>query len=142
MKALNFTKTNGEIADVESLLKNLQVLLKGIKNGEYNISIEPVRRQRTLSQNRLLWLWLNFIAEQTGNGAEELKQFFQYNFLQSTTEINGHDVTIIRGTSTLKKDEMKKFLDDICLWCAEELGMQLPQPEELIMLGYEHTNLA
>lgn len=137
MKAVEFIKKDGKIVNPEEVSKSLSVILNLLKNGEYRVVFEPIKHQRSLPQNRLLWLWLTFIEEQTGQDKEDLKDFFASLFLTKEIEMNGRIERIVLGTSRLKKDEMTEFLDKMSLWCAENLGITLPSPEDLRLLGYE-----
>lgn len=137
MKEVEFIKKDGKIVNPEEVSKSLSVILNLLKNGEYRVVFEPIKHQRSLPQNRLLWLWLTFIEEQTGQDKEDLKDFFASLFLTKEIEMNGRIERIVLGTSRLKKDEMTEFLDKMSLWCAENLGITLPSPEDLRLLGYE-----
>lgn len=137
MKEIALFKRDGKVENMDVVMRSFGVLLNLLKNGEYRIAIEAVRHQRSLPQNRLLWLWLTFIEEQTGQDKEDLKDFFASMFLAREIEINGKTERIVVGTSRLKKDEMTEFLEKISLWCAENLGITLPSPDDLRMMGYE-----
>lgn len=137
MKGLEFVKKDGQIVNPEEVSKSLSVVLNMIKNGEYRIVVESVKRQRSLPQNRLLWMWLTILEEQTGQDKESLKDYFATIFLQDEIDINGRIRTVVRGTSKLSKEEMTIFLDKISIWCSENLGITLPSPEDLWILGYE-----
>lgn len=137
MKDIVVRKENGVVDDLQLVLQKVCIMLNGLRNGDYEISIRQVRHQRSIPQNKLLWMWLNFIADETGNSKDDLKDFFSGLFLRREIKVNGKPSVVVSGTSTLNRKDMTQFLENIQKWCAEELGMQLPQPEELIMLGYE-----
>lgn len=137
MKEIAVIKREGVIKNHDEMIKGLTMRLAMLKNGDYRIVIESVKHQRSLPQNRLLWLWLTLLEEETGNNKEDLKDFFASIFLRQEVEAFGKTRTIVRGTSSLSVEEMTRFLEQMALWCVENLGITLPSPEDLQALGYK-----
>lgn len=101
----------------------------------WDITIEPHRKKKTASQNRLMWLWLEkvvqLIHEDTGQSKVSVHEYFKQQFLTpEVAEING---VIIKTWSTTKLElaEMSKYLDKIYAHVVSEWGLLLPLPEEL-----------
>lgn len=137
MKEIAVTKRNGVVVNHDEMIRAFTMRLAMLKNGDYRIVVESVKHQRSLPQNRLLWLWLTLLEEETGNNKEMLKDFFASMFLRSEVTAFGNTKTIVRGTSSLNVEEMTRFLEQIALWCVENIGITLPSPEELTALGYK-----
>lgn len=137
MKEIAVRKRCGIIENHDEMIKGLTMRLAMLKNGDYDIVIESVKHQRSLPQNRLLWLWLTLLEEETGNNKETMKDFFASMFLRSEVTAFGKTKTIVRGTSSLSVEEMTRFLEQLALWCVENLGITLPSPEDLQALGYK-----
>ena len=98
----------------------------------WNIEIKPHRKRRTLSQNRMLWAWLNEIADivgpATGYYADELHEIFKQNFLEPTKiEVEGLQANY-RSTTKLDTKEMAEYCDRIYNWAQETLSIELPLP--------------
>ena len=50
-------------------------------DGSYTVEIRKTREQRRLAQNRLYWLWLGYIARQTGHSRQWLHHRLRRAFL-------------------------------------------------------------
>ena len=124
MKSINLIKRNGEVTDFVAPLTSL---IRTLKNGEYTISIERKVKHRSVSQNRLLWLWLRCIADELGYTADDMYDYFCSKYLSK--EVYGERV--VTGTSKLDTKTFKEFLDAIQIFAASELGITLPDPDDL-----------
>ena len=98
------------------------------------ITIEPYRKKRSLSQNSLMWKWVNEVAEHvrdaTGQDADDIHEFFKVKFLPSKiVEINGETIEY-RTTTKLSTAEMSQYMDMIYAWVTTELGLLLPMPQD------------
>ena len=102
-----------------------------------NPSAETIR---TLKQNRLMWMWFDKIREHLAASrgqfltSEQLKETFQKLLLPTEVIVlPGMDpVSVPKGTSKLTVGEFVYFLNDIEMYCNEELELQLPLPSDLI----------
>jgi len=92
-------------------------------------SLTKRRKRRTLSQNRLLWLWLTCLEVdgETGYTKEELYQYFLNVF---PTRRFVMDKEIIITSSVMDTKEKATFLDAIQRFAGTELGVVLPDPED------------
>lgn len=92
-------------------------------------SLTKRRKRRTLSQNRLLWLWLTCLEVdgETGYAKEELYQYFLNVF---PTRRFVMDKEIIITSSVMDTKEKATFLDAIQRFAGTELGVVLPDPED------------
>lgn len=103
---------------------------------EWQVTIERKKKRRTLSQNALMWKWLNEVAQQiqkeTGQDADDVHEFFKARFLpKRIVEIGDETETLIGSTKKLTTAEMSEYMNRIHAWAASELGIYLPVPEDL-----------
>ena len=129
MRTINFIKKNGEVTDFKASLNSL---ISTLKNGEYSLLIKKKTKQRTISQNKLLWLWLNCIAQELGYTAQDMHDYFCTKYLSK--EVYG--AIIVVGTKDLTTLQFKQFLDNIKIFAATELGITLPDPEDLYFQSF------
>lgn len=101
---------------------------------DWQVTIEPRKKKRTLSQNRLMWAWINGVAaavrEHTGMDADDVHEFFKAKFLTPRLIELGGEVVEHRTTTTLTTAEMTEYMDRIYAFVTSELGILLPLPEE------------
>lgn len=112
------------------------------------VIVRPYKKNRSLAQNNLLWMWLteiaNFIREEYGAvmmeqmgsvpTPEDLKDYFQRQFLgfkaYPLPDIK-YCAERVRGTSDLNTKEFSEFLNRIDIYAGSELGLKLSHPEDL-----------
>jgi len=107
-----------------------------IKQGKDNIKYKLVeyREKRTISQNSYLHCIFQIIAENTWYTPQEIKEIMKAKFLKVYD--TKFDVEFTQNTSQLNTKEMTVFIDQIRLFCAEELSLEIPNPDEKRMLEY------
>jgi hypothetical protein len=96
--------------------------MKNLPAGDYVLVCKEIVEQRSTNQNRLYWLWLTMIADETGHAPNEMHEYFRMKFLKC------HDKKFeyIRSTTDLNKDEFTKYLNQIELFATTELNITLP----------------
>jgi hypothetical protein len=92
---------------------------------------------RTLSQNKLYWLWITCISEETGNEKNDLHEFFKNSFLSKenlTLKFDSKQFFFEKRISTvdLNKVQFMEYLNKIQIFALTELNIKLPLPEEQI----------
>lgn len=87
------------------------------------------RKRRTLSQNRLLCLWLRCIMAETGNDFDTLKEYFSKYLPWDEVDMFGKIVVVRKGTSDLNTKEFDTYLEYIRIEMLDE-GIILPLPED------------
>ncbi len=76
--------------------------------------LEMLKSTRTLSQNRFYWLYLNVIAQETGDDANSLHEYFSRTFLPPRfIKAMGKEIKIPATTTTLSKTDFSEYLDRI-----------------------------
>lgn len=90
--------------------------------------IKARRKVRSIASNRLLWMWLQCIQDETGNDKDTLYKYFCQKFLpEIKRELFGDEVIVTSGSSKLDSKQFTTFLDSIKLFMNEN-GVQLPEP--------------
>lgn len=96
----------------------------------YNVSITQKKKIRTLQQNRLYWLYLTCLEDETGNDKEDLHSFFKGKFLKTGEGYFGEEViTKTASTKKLGTKRFTKYIDQIVVFAAQE-GYYLPNPKD------------
>ena len=81
---------------------------------------------RSLNQNDLYWAMLEIVSDHTGYTKDELHEEFRHKFLSDKMKVIGEAFIYSRSTTSLKTDEMSRYLADIKFFCFHELGLTLP----------------
>ena len=109
----------------ERFLQNLR------ENEGKQYRIELDISTRSMSQNKLYWLYLEVIEKETGNSADNLHQLFRRTLLPPKfikIEIKGkkQEIKIPKSTTELKKNEFCDYMDKICA----ETNIPIPDSEK------------
>lgn len=123
--------------------ETLENALQGLKalnlDKPWRMTVKPYRKQRSNAQNRLYWMWLKEIEQETGNESEDMHFFFRIKFLEIIKrEVMGVAATEARSTTSLDTKEFTEYLDKIDRFTAETIGIVLPHPD---ILYYEAMGL-
>ena len=128
-------------ADKDAMMAYIKKLPEG---KQFIVNIDKKKEVRTLPQNKLYWLWLNCISQETGNEVKDLHEHFtEYYLPRETVQI--FDKTTERPISTTKLStiEFTAYLEKIEQFSGSELGIVLPHPEDLYFAEayekYSHT---
>lgn len=104
----------------------------------WEISIKPAKSRRSLSQNRLLWLWNSQIQlhmrEHFGEigSAEDWHEVLVSRLLPTRVVVFfGEPVHCRTQTRKLSVADMSAYLELLEMYCAENLGLQLARPEDI-----------
>ena len=96
------------------------------------VTIVITKEKRTLDQNRLYWLWLTCIAQNTGNKKESLHEYFVWKYIQPEFQQVFEKLIYKRlSTTLLDTQQFTKYLNKIQLFANTELSIELPNPEDL-----------
>lgn len=104
-----------------------------IPNGEWVLSLERKPRQRGVSQNALLWVWMEVMSKEWADATdqhytkEQWKEFFARKFIPVTMP-DGN--TVGGSTSQLTVEQMTEFLTKIQAYAATEWGITLLGAED------------
>lgn len=115
----------------------------------YEVNIRPYKKNRSVSQNRLYWLWVNEIKDHIERtqgkvfSTDDIHEWFKDELLpQHVIEINGKAKKAIKSTSALTTKEFTEYLEKIDWYCSDNLGLNLPHPLDLYYesVGYAKEN--
>lgn len=99
---------------------------------QFDVSIKKKRTLRSYPQNSLYWLWLSCISAETGNDKAFLHEYFKEQYLPKDQRvIFGHNVEISISTTALDTAQFTSYLERIKQFASSELGIILPNPEDL-----------
>lgn len=111
------------------------------------VSISSRRKPRSLKQNSVLHWYINEIAEETGMGADDIKEVLRHKFLSvdakdkngeiMADKSTGEVLKLYRSTTDLSTIEFNEFTENIRLWANYFLGLQLPLPNEETELKFK-----
>jgi len=106
---------------------------------KYSVEITLKRETRTLSQNRLYWLYLACLEYETGNEKESLHDHFRKKWLKKKEgEFQGEKIIMTYSTTELNTKQFADYIDKIVLFAAEE-GIILPDPNDLSWSQFYET---
>lgn len=130
-KSLNIEKVKGEVLRAGEIHSWLGRALSLCSNGKWVLKLERRREPRSINQSRLMWMWFECIAEETGQDRQTVHDYYCTQYLVRNTEFNGNPVRVVMGTSGLDKETMTWFLNKVQADAASELGIVLPTPEDM-----------
>lgn len=121
---MNFRIKGGETDDVIRYIEELS------DQKEYDVIIKLRRKQRTMRQNKLYWLWIACISDETGCDMAEAHNELSERFLPKDTVFGMRGEAIERPVSTtrLSTEQFTYFLERVQAFASVELGIILPDP--------------
>lgn len=121
-KIRNETERNAVIAYLQAL---------DILKVKFTITISKIRDKRSLDQNRLYWLWIACICQETGNDKDDVHEYFKGYFLgYSEKNLFGGTVRHTVSTTSLDTKQFTDYLEKIKIWASREFGIMLPEPND------------
>jgi hypothetical protein len=123
---------NFKITHPDDKAKVIAYIEKLTEGKRYSVSITQKREVRTLPQNRLYWLWIACISDETGNDKDTLHEFFKDKFLGfESVKVFNEIFEKPLSTTKLNTKQFTNYLDLIQGFAGSELGIVLPNPEDL-----------
>ncbi len=138
MKQIEIIKDNGVLCGLADAFCAIENAMKSKPNGHYVLKIEKEKKQRSLDQNALMWMWYACIERETGTPKQDIHDFCCKEFNYRTSIINGREEVIHGGTSKLTTVAMTNFLQKVQAWAATEFGIRLPEPSDLYFTEFEN----
>jgi hypothetical protein len=98
----------------------------------HDVKVTCKRGKRSIDQNRLMWMWLTCIEQETGQDKDEVHDFFKNKYLGNVKCLMFGETFDKRITTTrLDTAQFKQYLDKIQIFASTELGIRLPDPSDL-----------
>lgn len=123
----------GKICPTES--RRFGLLVRSLDGKRIELAIREELDGRTLDQNAYLHVLAKLIAKESGEGLDRVKRLAVLEALgiEAGTEketILGREITIVRRTSELRKEEASRLIDWMLDKCAF-LGINTPSREQV-----------
>jgi len=99
---------------------------------QYIVEIKQKRSIRSIQQNRLYWLWIACICDETGGDKDSVHSELGEMFLpkeQRKGIIEIREIPV--STSSLNTLQFTNYLESINVFASSELGIVLPNPDDL-----------
>lgn len=103
------------------------------------ITVEKVSKKRSNQQNRYYWLVINIIKNELNKNNWKLTdknvhEIMKLRFLKTDiiNESTGEILPLLKSTSDLTTTEEMEYLSDVCTYGRENLGCNIPEPNEQI----------
>lgn len=128
-----YNRDNGTTNSPE-VLETIQLWLDTVRKGQYTIEMKKVVEKRSISQNRLMWLWFSAIADAWSDATgrvftrDEVHDAYCLMFLPIDTpkgRVGG-------STSGLSTEDMSEFLEKVHADAADD-GITLLNPEDKML---------
>lgn len=121
------------IHNQESLQGVIEYISKLNLEKRYEINITLKREKRTIPQNRLYWLYVTCIADETGNSKEDIHNHLKQTFLKVEDMIIGNaSIAKTISTTKLSTSMMANYINQIVVWASSECGIILPDPADYV----------
>ena len=124
---------DGVAIPLERIRETVEMWLRTCPKGDYSLKLEKSTIKRSISQNALLWVWMEVCSKEWAEATdvhytkEQFKEYFCRKFLP-VTDMEGN--TIGGSTSTLSSEEMAAFLTKIQVFALQEWDITLLGAED------------
>jgi hypothetical protein len=113
------------------VLETIQLWLDTVRNGQYTIEMKKAVEKRSISQNKLMWLWFSAIADAWSDATDRA---FTRNDVHDAYCLMFLPIDTPKGrvggsTSGLSTEEMSEFLEKVHADAADD-GITLLNPED------------
>ena len=92
--------------------------------------------KRTTKANRLYWLWMKCLEDNTGESKDKFHEFFKYEIIGTRTDVDIKGRLIIKEPSTagMLSKPFNEYMNKVQVIALTEFNVTLPLPEDL---GYD-----
>jgi hypothetical protein len=107
-------------------------LCQHLKGKQVVLTMGAHKPTRSNNQNRYLWgVVVKTLADELGYTSDEMFDALKFKFLRIEAEPeNGRILPTVKSTSKLDTADFERFLDDVRMWAARDLGIIIPLPHE------------
>ena len=129
-RIVDYIKYKGTTNSSE-VLDMIQLWLDTVRTGRYTIEMKKVVEKRSISQNKLMWLWFSAIADAWSDATDRA---FTRNDVHDAYCLMFLPIDTPKGrvggsTSGLSTEEMSEFLEKVHADAADD-GITLLNPED------------
>lgn len=126
-----------DITNSSEVIDTIQLWLDTAKNGNYTIEMKRIGDKRSISQNKLMWLWFSAIADEwsEATGRVITRNEVHDAYCQMFLPIDTPKGRVGGSTSGLTTDEMTKFLDRVHEDASSD-GIVLLNPEDKFFMEW------
>lgn len=98
-----------------------------------------VRKKKTSKQRGYYWVLMEILGKEIGMSRDEVHEVTKFKFLREevANEKTGEIFERIRSTKELSKNEMAAYIDQIIIWAADQLHINLPEAGEHLKINFE-----
>lgn len=97
------------------------------------VTVSRDKATRSSEQNRFYWSGVvGLMAEELGYSKDDMHAILAYKFLRMEAETPAGTLPFVRSTASLKTDEFERYIEDIRIWAASDLGIVIPTPNEVL----------
>ena len=105
-------------------------------SGPVEVWVSKWYSARSKHQNNFYWKCVvGLIAAETGNTSDEIHELMKSIFLKRIvyilTKSGVQEKASVRSTTELTTKEFEEYLESIRRWSAQELGVIIPEPNEV-----------
>lgn len=106
--------------------------LKHLAGKRITLTIGEDKPNRSTQANRYYWgVVVRTLADEFGYSQDDMHAALAYKFLRVEAEAKfGEAMPLVRSTATLKTDEFERYMEDVRIWAATEMGVVIPLPNE------------
>jgi len=128
-------KFKGAVENGKLIMMNERLWQKHLNTlkGEVIITCEKKRKNRTIPQNALYWLWLTYLEDETGQPKEDFHDYFKKKFLIKILKLKGKKIItekVVGSTTELNSFEFTNYLEKVKQMALIEFGVKLPNSDE------------
>lgn len=118
------------------VIEAIKELFTASVDKRYKIEIKELKKRRSLPQNKLYWLYLTCIEQETGQDKNDLHDYFKKKWIKpEVKEVFGEQIVKDRTTTKLDTSLFKQYVDKIIVFANTELNITLPDPNDR---NFEH----
>ena len=97
----------------------------------WRVTVEKLKKVRTLNQNSLYHRHCAILANEIGEGHEDMHELLKVKFLPPrTVTVAGETIEYRPSTTQLTTAEFSAYMEKYTAWAASFLGVALPYPED------------
>jgi hypothetical protein len=116
----------GNVNNGKLVLNNQKGFLQYVSKfkGEVFLTIQKLKKIRSLRQNNYYWLYLTIISQETGDNPNDLHEFFKRKILPPRfLKVLGKEIKLPATTTQLSKLDFSKYIEQI------EILTGIPAPD-------------